>query len=82
MGKAVFWSPAVVTYSMNTEHPQHPQADPDRKPSPSPARKIQTQIHRRQKAKAVPPLQDEWDLESPSPPDLRTPDSKMKKSPS
>lgn len=41
--------------------------------------RIQTQIHRRQKAKAVPPMQDEWDDQSKTPPNLRTPSSKMKK---
>jgi hypothetical protein len=66
---------------MHTELPQKPQSDPDPVSSPSsPKKRIQTQIHRRQKAKAVPPMQDEWDVESPSPPDLRTPNSKMKKS--
>jgi hypothetical protein len=43
--------------------------------------RIQTQIHRRQKAKAVPPMKDEWDDQSKTPPNLRTPSSKMKKSP-
>ncbi len=43
--------------------------------------RIQTQIHRRQKAKAVPPMKDEWDDQSKIPPNLRTPSSKMKKSP-
>jgi hypothetical protein len=66
--------------AMHTELPQEPQSDSDPVSSPSPPKRIQTQIHRRQKAKAVPPMQDEWDVESPSPPDLRTPDSKMKKS--
>ena len=65
---------------MHDELPQKPQSDPDQESSPLPTKRIQTQIHRRQKAKAVPPMQDEWDVESPSPPDLRTPDSKMKKS--
>ncbi len=65
---------------MGTELPQKPQNDPVRVSSPLTKKRIQTQIHRRQKAKAVPPMQDEWDVESPSPPDLRTPDSKMKKS--
>jgi hypothetical protein len=41
--------------------------------------RINTQIHRRQKAKAVPPMEDEWDDQSETPPDLRTPSSKMKK---
>ena len=42
--------------------------------------RIHTQIHRRQKAKAVPPMTDEWDDQSKTPPKLRTPSSKMKKS--
>jgi len=42
--------------------------------------RIQTQIHRRQKAKAIPPMEDEWVSDSPSPPNLRTPRSHMKKS--
>ena len=41
--------------------------------------KIQTQIHRRQKAKAIPPMKDEWDSASPTPPNLRTHESHMKK---
>jgi hypothetical protein len=41
--------------------------------------RINTQIHRRQKAKAVPPMKDEWDDQSEAPPNLRTPSSKMKK---
>jgi len=41
--------------------------------------RINTQIHRRQKAKAVPPMKDEWDDQSETPPNLRTPSSKMKK---
>jgi hypothetical protein len=43
-------------------------------------KRIQTQIHRRKKAKAVLPLEDEWDNQSEMPPNLRTPSSKMKKS--
>ncbi len=65
---------------MNSELPQKPQNDSVRLSPPLTKKRIQTQIHRRQKAKAVPPMQDEWDVESPSPPDLRTPDTKMKKS--
>jgi hypothetical protein len=41
--------------------------------------RINTQIHRRQKAKAVPPMEDEWDAQSEAPPSLRTPSSRMKK---
>jgi hypothetical protein len=50
-------------------------------PGGEPKRRIETQIHRRKKAKAVPPLEAEWDVQSGSPPsDLRMPSDKMKKS--
>ena len=52
---------------------------PEKSPDPPKAR-IQTQIHRRQKATAVPPMKDEWDDQSNTPPNLKTPSSKMKKS--
>ena len=58
------------------------QPDPPEKPSEAPRSakpRINTQIHRRQKAKAVPPMEDEWDDQSETPPNLRTPSSKMKK---
>jgi hypothetical protein len=55
------------------------QPIPEDASTPSKPR-IQTQIHRRQKAKAVPPMKDEWDAQSKNPPNLRTPSSKMKKS--
>ncbi len=43
-------------------------------------RRIETQIHRRKKAKAVPPLEAEWDAESGHPSSgLRMPSDKMKK---
>ena len=41
--------------------------------------RIQTQIHRRKKAKAVLPMQDEWDEQTGLPPNLRTPSSEMRK---
>jgi len=45
-----------------------------------PARRIETQIHRRKKARALSPLQAEWDESSPHPPEnLRTPSDKMKR---
>jgi len=44
-------------------------------------RRIETQIHRRKKAKAVPPLEAEWEVESNRrSSDLRMPSDKMKKS--
>jgi hypothetical protein len=59
---------------------KHP---PDTSCSPTPPRKprIETQIHRRKKAKAVPPLKAEWDADSGNPPTgLRTPSDHMRKS--
>lgn len=44
--------------------------------------RIETQIHRRKKAKALSPLTAEWDVQHPdSPPKLRMPSSRMRKSP-
>ena len=59
--------------------PDAPQPIPE-DTSPPVKPRIQTQIHRRKKAKAVPPMEDEWDSDSSSPPNLRTPQSHMKKS--
>jgi hypothetical protein len=43
--------------------------------------RIETQIHRRKKAKALPPLTAEWDARHPNaPPKLRMPPNRMKKS--
>jgi hypothetical protein len=43
--------------------------------------RIETQIHRRKKARALSPLTDEWDVRRPdAPPKLRMPSSRMKKS--
>ncbi|MFQ5991788.1 MAG: hypothetical protein ACE5NA_05060 [Nitrospiraceae bacterium] len=45
------------------------------------ARRIDTQIHRRKKAKAVPPLQAEWDVTEETPPTkLRMPSENMSRS--
>jgi len=45
-------------------------------------RRIETQIHRRKKAKAVFPLEAEWDARSNQPPvGLRMPSDKMKNAP-
>lgn len=65
--------------SMQSELSQKPKSDPEGESSPSPKKRIQTQIHRRQKAKAVSPLEDEWNDQSNTPPNLRTPSSEMKK---
>lgn len=67
---------------MHSEHSQKSQSDPEGESSTSPQKskkRIQTQIHRRQKAKAVAPLEDEWNDQSDIPPNLRTPSSEMKK---
>ncbi len=43
--------------------------------------RIETQIHRRKKAKALSPLTAEWDEQRPeSPPKLRMPSDRMRKS--
>lgn len=44
-----------------------------------PSRRIETQIHRRRKAKAVFPLQSEWEIGAGSASQLRMPSSKMRK---
>ncbi|OLB03403.1 MAG: hypothetical protein E6K61_03710 [Nitrospirae bacterium] len=46
----------------------------------TPKRRIETQIHRRKKAKPVFPLEAEWDADSATPPTgLRMPSDKMRK---
>ncbi|MGH7167875.1 MAG: hypothetical protein ACREII_05025 [Nitrospiraceae bacterium] len=46
----------------------------------NPKRRIETQIHRRKKAKPVFPLEAEWDADSASPPTgLRMPSDKKRK---
>jgi hypothetical protein len=50
-------------------------------PRPGMKARIETQIHRRKKAKAIPPLEAEWDIESSSSPThLRTPSENMRPS--
>ncbi|WP_447973721.1 hypothetical protein [Nitrospira sp. Kam-Ns4a] len=61
---------------------QKPGSDREKQPTSGglPARRIETQIHRRKKAKAVPPLEAEWDAASGAKPTgLRTPPDKMTK---
>ncbi len=49
-------------------------------PLPPPPRRIQTQIHRRNKAKAVYPMTDEWENSQDSPPKgLKRPPEDMPK---
>lgn len=60
----------------------HDVEKPDRGNTPKPPRKqrLETQIHRRKKVKAVLPLQAEWDSGSAHPPtELRMPPGRMKK---
>jgi hypothetical protein len=62
---------------------ERPKPRPDRAAGPG-ARppRIETQIHRRKKAKALSPLMAEWDVQHPdSPPNLRMPSNRMRKSP-
>jgi hypothetical protein len=54
--------------------------EPSSRPPGDPGhpRRIETQIHRRRKARAVPPLQAEWEAESGGPPSgLRMPQDRM-----
>ena len=49
--------------------------------SPNPPKRIQTQIHRRKKAKAVSPLTNEWESSQSGPPKgLKRPPQDMRKS--
>lgn len=62
---------------MNNKEKTAPQQSTD---SPAPKKRINTQIHRRSKAKAVYPLSDEWEDTSTLPPkQLRMPSTNMKK---
>lgn len=48
---------------------------------PNPPKRIQTQIHRRKKAKAVSPLTNEWESSQSEPPkDLKRPSQDMRNS--
>lgn len=55
---------------------------PDGMPAPGARpRRIETQIHRRKKAKALSPLTAEWDVRRPDiPAKLRMPSNRMRKS--
>ncbi len=56
------------------------RAQKHRGPTPTPGKRIETQIHRRRKVKASSPLESEWEAQSGKPPEgLRTPEHKMKK---
>ena len=49
-------------------------------PLSNPPKRIETQIHRRKKAKAVFPLTDEWESEQAGPPkDLKRPPQDMRR---
>jgi hypothetical protein len=59
-----------------------PRPSPDKRTVSSigPKRRIETQIHRRKKAKAVPPLEAEWDVDQGNAPSgLKMPSDKMKR---
>jgi hypothetical protein len=58
---------------------QRPRPDSPPVPDARP-RRIETQIHRRKKAKALPPLTAEWDARHPdTPAKLRMPSDRMRK---
>ena len=60
---------------------QQSQARPDGPAPEGRPSRIETQIHRRKKAKALSPLTAEWDARRPdNPPKLRMPSNRMKKS--
>ena len=61
---------------------QQQQPRPDDTPLPDARpRRIETQIHRRKKAKALSPLTAEWDVRRPdTPATLRMPSNRMRKS--
>ena len=57
-----------------------PSVDRQRGRAGDAMRRIETQIHRRKKAKAVPPMESEWeDAQQGQPSQLRTPPDKMKR---
>ncbi len=61
--------------------PQRSRSDDKPAPDARP-RRIETQIHRRKKAKALSPLTAEWDARDPdSPAKLRMPANRMRKAP-
>ncbi len=56
-----------------------PQPSAPRSPEPA-GRRLDTQIHRRKKAKAIPPLEAEWEADSRLPPkNLKMPADRMPK---
>lgn len=60
---------------------QQERSQPDGKPVPDARpRRIETQIHRRKKAKALSPLTAEWDVRrTDAPAQLRMPSDRMRK---
>ncbi len=56
------------------------QPDKEKSSEETPPKRIETQIHRRKKAKAVSPLTDEWESEQAGPPKgLKRPPQDMRK---
>jgi len=67
----------LLPYSMSTLPPKSKLEKPS---DGDPPRRIQTQIHRRNKAKAVYPMTDEWENSQDSPPKgLKRPPEDMSK---
>ena len=72
-----FFPRTPLPYCMSNPPSKSQRENP---PAPSPPRRIQTQIHRRNKAKAVSPLTDEWEDSLPAPGDkFKMPPENMKK---
>ncbi len=66
--------------SESRSHDAKPPIDRQRGLAGDAKRRIETQIHRRKKAKAVPPMESEWeDAQQGQPSQLRTPPDKMKR---
>lgn len=62
---------------MDSQHPSRSEQSPSPDARP---RRIETQIHRRKKAKALSPLTAEWDVRRPdAPAQLRMPADRMRK---
>ena len=58
----------------------HVQPDREKSSDGKPSKRIETQIHRRKKAKAVSPLTNEWDRSQTGPPkDLKRPPQDMRR---
>lgn len=63
----------------DSERQRHDSIEKSHSPRPIPRARIETQIHRRSKAKAVFPLEAEWQVGADHPLNLKMPVDKMDK---